>query len=61
MTKKPLVINKRGEDGTRIISLRIKEFLLNQIDELSEKTNRSRNEIILTPIAHGLDDVQVEE
>ena len=46
MKNEPLVIKKRGEDGNRIISVRIKEETLAEIDKLAAETNYSRNELI---------------
>ncbi len=43
ITKKPA---RRGEDGHKVISVRMEETLLAQLDALSAKTNRSRNELI---------------
>ena len=39
---------KKGDDGHKIVSVRMKDELLEKLDELSEKTNRSRNELINT-------------
>lgn len=36
----------KGEDGYKVFSIRIKEKAVAQIDELSMKTGRSRNELI---------------
>ena len=36
----------RGEDGNKVISIRIKEELLSQLDDLAARSNRSRNEVI---------------
>lgn len=47
MKNEPLIIKKHGEDGYRIISVRIKEDTLTAIDKLASKTNYSRNELIL--------------
>lgn len=38
--------SKRGDDGYKIVSVRMKEELVNQLDVLSAETNRSRNELI---------------
>ena len=46
MKNEPLIIKKRGEDGNRIISVRIKEETLNALDRLAAETNYSRNELI---------------
>ena len=33
----------RGDDGYKVVSVRMKEELVEQLDLLSTKTNRSRN------------------
>ena len=41
ITKK---LPRKGDDGYRIVSVRMKETLLERLDALSAKSNRSRNE-----------------
>ena len=60
MNNKPLVIKKRGEDGNRIISVRIKEEILSQLDRLATETNHSRNELINLILAHGLENIEIQ-
>lgn len=36
----------KGEDGYRTFSIRIREDIVEKIDEISLKTGRSRNELI---------------
>lgn len=36
----------KGEDGYRVFSIRVKEEIVAQIDTISMKTDRSRNELI---------------
>lgn len=36
----------KGEDGYRVFSIRVKEEIVTQIDTISMKTGRSRNELI---------------
>ena len=60
MTNKPLVIKKRGEDGTKIISVRIKEEKLNVLDKLAAESNYSRNELINIILKHGIENIQIE-
>ena len=43
ITKK---LPRKGDDGYRIVSVRMKETLLERLDALSAKSNRSRNELI---------------
>ena len=35
-----------GDEGHRIVSVRMKEELIEELDSLSAETNRSRNELI---------------
>ena len=60
MTNKPLVIKKRGEDGTKIISVRIKEETLNVLDKLAAESNYSRNELINIILKHGIENIHIE-
>ena len=60
MKNEPLVIKRRGEDGNRIISVRIKEETLSALDRLASETNYSRNELINLILAHGIENVKIE-
>ena len=60
MKKEPLVIKKRGEDGNKIISVRIKEETLTALDRLASETNYSRNELINLILAHGVENIKIE-
>lgn len=47
--EKKLIINKKslkGEDGYKTFSIRIKEETVQNLDYISNETNRSRNELI---------------
>ncbi len=59
MAKNVIRINKKGEDGYKIISVRIKEGVLKKIDDLSDKSNRSRNELINIILESSVDDVEI--
>ena len=59
MAKSTIKINKKGEDGYKVISVRIKEGTLNKIDELSKESNRSRNELINIILESSVDDVEI--
>ena len=37
---------QKGEDGHKVVSVRMKDETLTRLDEMSIATNRSRNEII---------------
>ena len=57
---KKLVIRKKGEDGTKTFSVRLKEETIRRIDELAMKTDRSRNELIGMLLEFGLDNCETE-
>ena len=60
MKNDPLIIKKRGEDGNRIITVRIREDTLAELDRLAAESNRSRNELINIILAHGVKNIEVE-
>ena len=61
-TKDPLVIKKcRGEDGNRLITLRIQEELLAEIDKIAAEANYSRNELINKILEHGVKNLIIEK
>lgn len=53
--------NVRGDDGYKIVSVRMKDEMIAQLDELSSATNRSRNELINLLLDSALKIVNVEE
>lgn len=55
-----MVIKKRGEDGYRIITVRIREETLAELDRLAAESNRSRNELINLILAHGVRNIEIE-
>lgn len=56
----PLLIKKRGEDGNKIISVRIKEEILKDLDNLASQVNYSRNELINIILRYGIDNIQIK-
>lgn len=60
MKKEPLVIKKRGEDGNRVISVRIKEDTLAALDNLASETNYSRNELINIILTYGVENIEIQ-
>ena len=59
MAKNIIKIHKKGEDGYKVISVRIKEGILQKIDKLSDESNRSRNELINIILENSVDDVEI--
>ncbi|MBO4433807.1 MAG: CopG family transcriptional regulator [Clostridia bacterium] len=59
MKSEPLRIKKRGDDGNRIISVRIREDVLKDLDEAVKESNYSRNELINLILRYGIDNLQI--
>ena len=55
-----LKIKRKGDDGNKVISVRIKEDILAELDRLAAETNRSRNELINMILAHGIQNLEIE-
>lgn len=62
---KPILITKRsglkGDDGYRVLSVRLKEETVARLDDLAAETYRSRNQLINMLLDAALDDVTVVE
>ena len=54
-------VAKRGDDGYKIVSVRMKDELIDKLDRLSADTNRSRNELINLLLEASVDIVKIEE
>ena len=52
---------KKGEDGHKVVSVRMKDETIEMLDNLSIRTNRSRNELINLLLEKALDCVTVED
>ncbi len=59
MSGESLKIKKRGEDGNRIISVRIKEDILRELDRIAEESNHSRNELINLILKYGIENLEI--
>ena len=55
-----LKLKKRGEDGNRVITVRIKEETLSEIDRIAKEVNYSRNELINIILEHGVRTIEIE-
>ena len=60
MKNDPLIIKKRGDDRNRIITVRIPEDTLAELDRLAAESNRSRNDLINLILAHGVKNIEIE-
>lgn len=60
MKNDTLVIKKRGEDGNKIITVRIKEDTLSELDRIATESNYSRNELINIILAYGVKNIEID-
>ena len=60
MANEPLKIKRKGEDGHRVITIRIREDTLGSIDKIAAEVNYSRNELINRMLEHGLEHIEIE-
>ncbi len=58
--KEPLKIKRRGEDGYKMISVRIREDILVELDRIAAETNRSRNELVNLILRYGIQNIIIE-
>ena len=52
---------RKGDDGHKVVSVRMKDELLERLDKLAAVTNRSRNELINLLLEHAVEIVRIEE
>lgn len=58
--KEPLIIRRRGDDGNKMISVRIKEETLANLDKIAAETRYSRNELINIILEHGVKNIEIK-
>lgn len=56
----PLRIKRRGEDGYKVISLRLRAETLTDIDRIASEVNYSRNELINIILEHGIKNIEID-
>lgn len=61
MDKKLVVSSKKYKGQTSVVSLRLPNELISKIDEVCEKTGRTRNEIISMSIDFALENIEIED
>lgn len=61
MERRKITISKKGDDGYKIISVRLKEKTLETIENISAQTNRSRNEVINILLENAAGDIEIVE
>lgn len=53
--------HQRGDDGYKVISVRMKDEMIAELEILSSETNRSRNELINILLQYALKNVKIED
>ena len=53
------VIRKRGEDGNKVITVRLQNDILEKLDKIAQESNHSRNELINIMLAYGVDNIKI--
>ncbi len=51
--------NLKGNDGYKTFSIRVKEDIVEKLDDISVKTNRSRNELINLLLEFGIENSEI--
>ena len=62
--KNKLVIKRKalkGEDGYKTFSIRIKDETVDRLNDLANKTNRTRNELINILLDYAMNECEIEE
>ncbi len=52
---------KRGDDGYKIVSVRMRDELIEKLDLLSAQSNRSRNELINILLEAAVEIVKIDD
>ena len=52
---------RRGDDGHKVVSVRMKDETIEKLDDIAVRTNRSRNELINILIESAIDIVKIED
>ena len=60
MKDEPLKIKRRGEDGSRVITIRIREDTLAELDRIAAESNYSLNELVNIILRHGIEHIEIE-
>ena len=61
--KEKLIINKKsfkGEDGYKVFSVRMKEEMVEKLDNMAKASNRSRNELINLLIEYAIKNSEIK-
>ena len=57
----PLIIRPKGDDGYHTFSIRVKNDILNKLEDIVDKTGRTRNELIGILLEYAIDHCEIAE
>lgn len=49
----------KGDDGYKVFSVRIRDDIVDKLNEISHETNRSRNEIVNLILEFGINNCEI--
>ncbi len=58
--RKLVIISKKYRGDSSIVSVRLPNELIQKLDEIAEKTGRTRNEIIQTCLEFSIDNLEID-
>ena len=61
MADKKLKITRKLDDNYKVFSVRIKKPIINELDKIAKKTNRSRNELINVMLEFSIENIDLDE
>ena len=61
MSDKLQIPKLKGEDGHKVLSIRIKNETVEKLDKIAAESNRSRNEIIGIMLEFGIKNCEITE
>ena len=59
--KKLVIQTKKFRGNSSVVSVRLPDELINNIDKIAEKTGRTRNEIIQTCLEFSIDNLTIDD
>ena len=59
--KKLIIYSKKYRGETSVVSARLPNDLIKQLDEIAEKTGRTRNEILQMCLEFSVDNIEVNQ
>ena len=61
MEKKLIITSKKYRGETMVVSSRLTNELVEELDRIAEKTGRTRNEIIQLCLEFAIDNLEIQE